>query len=417
VSSEALEALEARLAAEQEAYARALAALDALASFALPAERLPEQPAQMERLNALWALPPLPDVGHLARRHQRAVWGVVAPALQRQQEWNAALVQLLNGQLVEVARLHAHLRELAGALVAYAQRLEPVTDARDRVASALATTRSELVLQAFERRLESLHRKIDGLSALRDRLEVVGEQVRALSAAPVEPAAAQAAADASYVAFENRFRGSGEVRERLSGYLELLRDCAPVVDLGCGRGELLELLRESGVAARGVESNAAAVAECRGRGLEVAHGDLLSYLRGQAQGSLGGVFAAQVVEHLPPDVLQALLAEAHRVLRRGGVLLLETVNVRSLLGFLEVYNRDLSHQRPLHPDTLRFLAAAAGFGEARIELRTPVDAASRLQPIPTDDLPERAAQALNENVERLNGLLYGPLEYALVARR
>ena len=86
------------------------------------------------------------------------------------------------------------------------------------------------------------------------------------------------------------------------------------------------------------------------------------------------------------------------------VLLLETVNVRSLLGFLEVYNRDLTHQRPLHPDTLRFLAAAAGFTEVRIELRTPVDAASRLQPVPPEGLPERAAQALNENVERLNAL-------------
>jgi O-antigen chain-terminating methyltransferase len=112
-----------------------------------------------------------------------------------------------------------------------------------------------------------------------------------------------------------------------------------------------------------------------------------------------------------------MLIEAHRALRRGGVLLVETVNPRSVVGFLEVFNRDLTHERPLHPDTLRFLAAAAGFGDARVELRSPVEPQDLLQAIPTSGLPAPAAQALNENVERLNALLYGPMEYVLVARR
>jgi O-antigen chain-terminating methyltransferase len=77
----------------------------------------------------------------------------------------------------------------------------------------------------------------------------------------------------------------------------------------------------------------------------------------------------------------------------------------------------LTHERPLHPETLRFVAAAAGFSDVRIEMRSPVDAAARLQPVPGEGLPERAATALNENLERLNSLLYGPQEYALLARR
>jgi O-antigen chain-terminating methyltransferase len=190
-----------------------------------------------------------------------------------------------------------------------------------------------------------------------------------------------------------------------------------VVDLGCGRGEFLELLREAGVAARGVEANAHTARESRQRGLDVAEGDLLEFLRAQPDGSLGGVFAAQVAEHLPPDVLQGLLREAHRALRPGGLLALETVNPRSLVGFLEVYIRDLTHERPLHPDTLRFLAAAAGFTDVRVEWRAPVDPAARLQGVPADGLPPAAAQALNENVERLNALLYGPQEYVLLAAR
>jgi O-antigen chain-terminating methyltransferase len=87
------------------------------------------------------------------------------------------------------------------------------------------------------------------------------------------------------------------------------------------------------------------------------------------------------------------------------------------VGFHEVFIRDPTHERPLHPETLCFLAAAAGFGDVRIELRSPLDPSARLQPVPAADLPEAAARALNENVERLNSLLYGPQEYALVARR
>jgi O-antigen chain-terminating methyltransferase len=129
------------------------------------------------------------------------------------------------------------------------------------------------------------------------------------------------------------------------------------------------------------------------------------------------VFAAQVVEHLPPASLAELLREAHRVLRKGGLLVLETVNPRSVTGLLEVFNRDLTHEKPLHPETLAFLAAAAGFGEVRTEYRAPVDAASRLQAVPAEGLPPAVASALNENVERLNGLLYGPREYVLLATR
>ena len=254
---------------------------------------------------------------------------------------------------------------------------------------------------------------------------MLSEEVAALRRSLATPpsaetaAAAEAAArDSPYVAFENRFRGSREeIRARLSDYVALFSELAPVVDLGCGRGEFLELMKERGIAARGVEANANAVRACRSLGLDVAHGGLLAFLKTQARASLGGVFAAQVAEHLPPPVLMAMLREAHRVLRPGGLLLLETVNPRSVTGFLEVYNRDLTHERPLHPETLSFLAASAGFADVRVEMRSPVEAAARLQAVPADGVPARVAEALNENVAQLNALLYGPQEYALLARR
>lgn len=421
-----LQALRSRLEEEERAYAELLTAVDALAAFEAPDQALAQLPDTMRRLNETWRLPPGPEGGGLGGALARRARQALAPALERQTSFNALVVQVLNEHLAESARLHARLRDLAAALVRYLQRVLPIMDARDRMASALATTRSELILEAFDRRQESLARRLEGLLALRDRVGTLSEELRALRGAleadrpaPARAAAASAAAeDAAYTAFENRFRGSrAEIRDRLASYLPLFTGPGPVLDLGCGRGEFLELLRERGLEARGVEANVHAARDCRERGLDVADGDLLEFLRRQADASLGGVFAAQVVEHLPPPVLQGLLREVLRALRPGGLLVLETVNVRSVVGFHEIYIRDPTHERPLHPETLCFLAAAAGFCEVRIELRSPLDASARLQPVPSQGLPEPAAQALNENVERLNALLYGPQEYALIARR
>jgi SAM-dependent methyltransferase len=412
-----------RLESEEAAYADVLATVDRLAAFSLPVESLPDLPERLERLNGAWeALPRPPGGGPI---HRRAL-DALAPALARQTEFNALVVQILNGTLAERARLEAHLREVVQATVRYMQKVQPLLDARARLGTAHATARAELILEAFDRRQESLARRFDGLLALRDRMETLGEEVRAVrgtlaaGAPPPEVArsAERAAADARYTAFENRYRGPREeIRERIAPYLDLLEPLAPIVDLGCGRGELLLLLKAKGVAARGIEGNAQAVRECREAGLDVVQGDLVDFLRAEQEGSLGAIVAIQVAEHLPPAALQSMLTEAHRSLRSGGLLLLETVNPRSVVGFLEVFNRDLTHERPLHPDTLRFLAAAAGFGDVRIELRSPVEPQDKLQAIPTEGLPATAAQALNENVERLNALVYGPREYALMARR
>ena len=406
-----LDALRRRLDEEEHVYAALLDRLDALA-------RMPEtfggEADLARRVNETWEAPPA-GAGMVGGRVRDAM----APVVERQVAFNSALVQLLNGHLEESSRLRAHVAQVLSTLVQYLQRVLPTMDARDRMSAALATTRSELILESFDRRQQSEARRLDGLMAVRHRLDALAEEVRALRAeAPDGVAAPPPAADAAYVAFENAFRGSREeIRDRLRDYVPKFGGLDPVVDLGCGRGEFLELLREAKIEARGVEGNAAAATACRAAGLDVAHGDLLGYLRGLADGSVGGVFAAQVAEHLPPAVLQAMLTESFRVLRAGGRLVLETVNPASAAGFFDVYIRDLTHERPLHPDTLRFLAAASGFTDVRVELRAPVDAASRLRPIPADGLPGAAADALNENIARLNGVLFAPREYALIATR
>ena len=422
----ALEELRRRLEDEEAAYAEALGALDRLAAIPLPEEAGPEVRTLLEELNGLWPSAPAPEGRGVGATLERRVRDALSPVIEKQSRFNAVLVRLLNAHLEHAARHHARERELRDALVRYAQRVEPVMDARDDMRVARAPTRAEQVLEAFGRRLGEMGRRLDGLLALRDRLEVLSEEVGAVrasleAAAPapdIARPAARAARDSVYTAFENRFRGSrDDVRARQADYVALLRDHAPVLDLGCGRGELLELLREAGVEARGVESNAHAVRECREKGLDVAEADLVEHLRRLERGRLGAVFAAQVAEHLPPAVLHAVLAEAHRALRPGGLLVLETVNAASALAFFDVFIRDLTHERPLHPETLRFMAAAAGFSEVRIELRSPVPDDVRLHLLPGGGLPPPVVKALNENVERLNALLFAPLDYALVARR
>lgn len=419
--------LKARQAEEDAAYERALAALDRLVSFPLPTEQLQELPAQLEAINKLWA-PPTEggNRGFLERRAALAL----QPTIARQQEWNSNVVRILNGFIAEESKAIAHLREISAALIQYAQRLLPTADARDRVASGYATLRSELILEAFDRRLESLHRRIDGLKGLLDRVEVIGAEVRAVretleSRAP-SPELAKAAVDAAessaYAAFENRFRRSDEsLASRFAKHAGEFAFAPPgsaILDLGCGRGEFLQALAKAGLKGRGVESNASAVAACQAKGLDVVRGDLIEFLKSVESGSAGGVFAAQVAEHLPPPVLQALLVEAHRVLGKGGLLVLETVNPRSVTGLLEVFNRDLTHQKPLHPETLSFLASAAGFADVRVEMLSPVDPLSQLRRIDgSAAVPAAVVEAFNENVDRLNALLYGSLEYALHARR
>jgi hypothetical protein len=139
-------------------------------------------------------------------------------------------------------------------------------------------------------------------------------------------------------------------------------------------------------------------------------------------GSLGGVFAAQVVEHLPPDYLGMLIETAAHKVRRGGLIVLETINPACWLAFFESYIRDLTHVRPLHPETLQYMVRVSGFHDVRVEYKSPVAEAARLQPIavPEHDLPPAIGdviQACNENVAKLNARLFTFQDYAVLGRR
>jgi SAM-dependent methyltransferase len=225
-----------------------------------------------------------------------------------------------------------------------------------------------------------------------------------------------------YVGFEDQFRGSREeIRARLESYLPVFRGTSDVLDVGCGRGEFLELLAGEGITARGIDVNHEMAELCRSRGLDVAEADAVGYLTTLPDGSLGGIFAAQVVEHLQPDYLLRFLELAFHKLRPGGRIALETLNPACWTAFFESYIRDITHVWPLHPETLKYLVVASGFTRADIEYRSPVPAHARLQPLAVpagaDTTLADLVEAVNANTEKLNARMFTYLDYAVIGAR
>jgi SAM-dependent methyltransferase len=170
--------------------------------------------------------------------------------------------------------------------------------------------------------------------------------------------------ESAYVSFEEVFRGSEErVRERQEVYLGLLAGQEPVLDAGCGRGELLDLLRDRGVAALGVDLDEGMVERSRAKGHEVELGEANRYLERLSDGELGAVFSAQVIEHLPYKELMRFLELSHAKLRPGGVFVAETVNPHAPHA-LKTFWVDPTHQHPVFPEVAIILCRAAGFESA-----------------------------------------------------
>jgi O-antigen chain-terminating methyltransferase len=176
-----------------------------------------------------------------------------------------------------------------------------------------------------------------------------------------------------YRAFEDRYRGTRDtIKDRLRAYLPFITPLAApggpaaALDLGCGRGEWLELLGEHGFTASGVDLDDGMLAACRERGLDARREDALAALRGQPEGSLALVSAFHLVEHIPFDLVQELIREALRALRPGGLLILETPNPENLTVGATSFYLDPSHLHPLPPALLGFAAEHAGFARQRI---------------------------------------------------
>jgi O-antigen chain-terminating methyltransferase len=441
VADQPLEDLVARLDRERrEADARYNDALTALDRAIRPAASLivaaphPPDAARVKDLNLGWDIlpgnvaPPAADRS-LKGRVRSLIWRIAGPPLEAQKQFNALTVEYINRDI-------AHRRELAAAIAA-------LTDGVARELDDLARFESLLVqyLQTITAYVDSKDRLAGG-PELRQRLALTEQRVLALkrgieSTGEGQPAEGVPASSATpvfagrvdsvtYVGFENQFRGSeAEIRRRVEDYVPILAAASDIVDIGCGRGELLAALKAQAVKARGVDMNPAMVELCRGRGLDVEVGDALSYLERQGDESIGGLVAVQVVEHFEPAYLMRFLEAAHHKMRPGAPLILETINAACWMAFFETYLRDLTHQRPLHPDTLRYVVESSGFSAVDVQFRSPVGEGDRLPRVKilgdsADALPRNLAQiadALNAHADKLNARLFSSMDYVVIARR
>jgi O-antigen chain-terminating methyltransferase len=365
--------------------------------------------------------------GRLLVNAKRLLHRVTRPylniALARQTAFNDELVKLLNVMVPQ----HSDLRP---RMLQSERRLDAAEDLGRFLASEHGHRIKELE-RTGEARLSALERGANRgrgeLEALLARLqEIVASQARAGLAAPEAAEAVGAlrsqSRGAAYLAFEDLHRGTREEIKRRQGvYLPYFAEAAseqtPVLDLGCGRGEFLELCRDHGVPARGVDVNPEMAAFCREQGLEAVEADALAHLRALDENSLGGILLSQVIEHLTLDQLMELTALCASRLKPGGALIAETVNPQSLSTFAGAFYLDLTHIKPVHPEAARFLWRAQGLGQVEVVYLSPVPAEHKLEPVAGGESGADLAGAFNRNVKRLNELLYGPQDYAVVGRK
>lgn len=313
------------------------------------------------------------------------------PDTERQKNFNVALLDLVNDLRGDVAAarrdfradLESVQRDLAAAVGVESAKLR------------------ELVLVAA-RRNDSL------IAALDQKIESVAVRVRD-AVNPVVPATSS---DVLYRRLEDALRGGeAHVREDVEPYAVLAANHQPVLDVGCGRGEFLALCHERSIKARGVDTNERSVSDLRERGLNVTLAAIPECFASIEDGSLGSVLAMHVVEHLPTDALFALFRESARVMRTGGLLMIETPNAESMAMSAGDFWRDPTHIAPRHPAALTVLAREHGFAIDDIRAIHELPEGTRIA-IHDGDPPE-----LQRVIHAVNDRLFAPQDLRLIVRK
>jgi SAM-dependent methyltransferase len=398
----------------------------------------------LQRLNEGWRIAGSQRVGYQVRR-------VLARLLGTQETFNAAVVQFINTLNTASGPVLAALDEVdrhRDALAARERRMEAgmarLLAENEELRTSVAVLRQAAHdLATHQRAIADAAGASAGVTSTAstsaaggDEWHRVGDGVPAgaVATGAAHPRASTISPSESlglkYVGFEDRFRGNpDDIKARLTDYADIFAGQANVLDVGCGRGEFLALLKERGVSATGLDVNGAMVAVCREQGLDAVQADAVTYLRQQPPGSLGGLLAAQVVEHLEPTYLADFLEAAFGALKPGAPIVLETINPACWFAFFESYVRDITHVRPLHPDTLSYLMVASGFTGVEVRYRVPYPEHDKLQAIPPSVASSAALSAalsatlgdavetLNDNVAKINRLLFTYLDYAAVGRK
>lgn len=361
----------------------------------------------------------------ILRQEQQQSVLAVQEAMQRQFD----ALKAVQRQFDELKAMQQQLDVMLEKAVARWQREMQLLEARYREENAQTFERVEQLTQSARAEAESLaqalraevERLFQKEQEVRTELTLQRQRVaRLLEEAGSHPTASLDARqletladeekhlhDAFYFSFEESFRGSpAEIKERLKVYLPFVEQARiasgerALLDIGCGRGEWLELLRETDVSASGVDSNRVLVEKGRARGLSITESDLLDYLRSLPDESLGALTGFHIVEHLPLEMLLRLLDETVRALAPGGLVIFETPNPENVLVGSCNFYFDPTHRNPLPAPVMKFLLESRGLQRVEIIRLNPSDA----EPVLGD----------TDLVKRFNQYFYGPMDYAVV---
>jgi 2-polyprenyl-3-methyl-5-hydroxy-6-metoxy-1,4-benzoquinol methylase len=352
----------------------------------------------------------------------------VDPILSRQTGFNASAVRIINHLMQKSAELEQRCRYLEQKYNEYQQKLNDLEDSSssgqrildqkisqciDMVDTTIERKIDERISDHLSRMNDSIHQKEWLAHVLEKRIQKGLDQKNRGSAIP--------SAELNYYLFEEQFRGTREsIKQQQSVFLQFFDNCSCVLDIGCGRGEFLEILREHNIGGIGIDIDPDMIQFCRSHNLNVEQTDAMAYLEKVADNRLEGIFIDQVVEHLEPDYLVRMLAACFRKLKCGGTIVVETINPLSLASFFNFY-LDMSHNKPVHPLTLNFLLESAGFRRTEINYYSTIPDGVKLQKIPIGDkitdTDQKFLNNYNCNIELLNNLLWGPRDYAIIGRK
>jgi SAM-dependent methyltransferase len=322
----------------------------------------------------------------VVRFFRRLVNRSVEAEEERQRNFNVALLDLVAGLRADLGRARDDLKG----------DIETVQHDVRTADEALAVKFHDLILVAAKRN-DAL------IAALDQKIETVAVRVRDVTNPPVASSSATAH-DVLYRRLEDGLRGAVDVAD----YVTLAGEQQPVVDIGCGRGEFLAACRAAGIDARGFDTNERSVADLVARGIDAAVAGVPSCFANLGDASVGTIVAMHVVEHLPIDALFALFAEASRVLRKGGRLIIETPNAESLAVSASEFWRDPTHLAPRHPAALTLLGR---------EHRFAIDDVRAIHPFPEGNRFVAASEETRALVEALNERIFGGQDLRLILRR
>ena len=360
-----------------------------------------------------------PHIGKFLVKGRQLVHGEVRryvdPMISHQTEFNASTVRIITQASQRYAELNQHQQELETAFSSF--KLESDKKIDDSITAAKNELNSKIEL-TIKKLFTQIDEDIHAQALLAHVLEERVQQGLAQKSAPPKSTAKE---NTNYFLFEERFRGSREdIKQRQLAFLPYFEKCSRVLDIGCGRGEFLEILKNHNIGGIGVDSDLDMVAYCRSHQLEVEPSDAIAYLETLEDKSLDGIFIDQVVEHLEPDYLIRLLALCHQKMKFGYHIVVETVNPLSFLSFVNFY-LDLTHKRPVHPETLQYLLSASGFRECEKKFFSPVSDEGRLKKITNTSKLDKAGQKdieeYNLNIDKLNMILFGAQDYAVIGKK